>query len=517
MMPARLIQNTCGLLMLGLLLPVSAAAAVIYADRSLLEDCTTYDVSARSCSGGSATAFNTLSEAVNAAQPGDTVFVRSGAYQERLVPPRSGTASQPISIRALNAESVTITGLSQPAIFLQNRSYLIIEGLIVTNVAGFARLEDSTYNTFRSNRFSVATASGTTAGFKLVRARYNRFLDNTFEDGSDNMTVQESDYNLIQGNTFTKARHSLLSIRCGSFNVIRGNRFSNPDQKAAEIYDCEGTSDAPVLLDATKHNLFEKNAFVLTMAADADHRYNGIQFAGQLGLVRQNAFYDNQGGGLKLQVYSQEALFNYGNRIFNNTFFHNRCHGLSDSNDDDPPRYYGNRVENNLFYQNVNCSGGAVQMLISNPGAVTAVNNALRTSSPGFVSEAQRDLRLAAGSPMIDSGVFLTTAVGAGSGTMLTVADAGYFFDGYGLSGEIGDLVQFEGQTATARVVGIDYAARRLTLDRSLTWRDQQRLHLAYAGSRPDVGAFEYSGSTTLPAAPTNLRIVPGGSIPDSR
>ena len=55
---------------------------------------------------------------------------------------------------------------------------------------------------------------------------------------------------LLEDNVFYRGRHSLLSVRCGDFNVFRGNRFDNPDQKSAEIYDCEGVSDAPYELDA---------------------------------------------------------------------------------------------------------------------------------------------------------------------------------------------------------------------------------------------------------------------------
>ena len=57
-------------------------------------------------------------------------------------------------------------------------------------------------------------------------------------------------------------------------------------------------------------------------------------------------------------------------------------------------------------------------------------NNAIVTVSPLFVNEASRDLHLQAGSPHINAGAFLTTAVGAGSGTVLHVADVAYFYDG---------------------------------------------------------------------------------------
>ena len=110
--------------------------------------------------------------------------------------------------------------------------------------------------------------------------------------------------------------------------------------------------------------------------------YNGIQYSGQNGIVRQNVFYENQGGALNFQVYSKEALYNNSHRVFNNTFYNNRCYGMSASSSSDSSRYFGNIVKNNIFYKNVDCSGGATQTSIGNTTAVKLESNAIVTSSP---------------------------------------------------------------------------------------------------------------------------------------
>jgi hypothetical protein len=99
---------------------------------------------------------------------------------------------------------------------------------------------------------------------------------------------------------------------------------------------------------------------------------------------------------------------------------------------------------------------------------------------------------------MIDAGAFLTTTTAAGSGTSVPVADARYFFDGHGIPGELGDEVQLQGQAASARVVAVDVAAKRLTLDRPLTWAAGTGVALLFVGTSPDLGAFEAAGPTTL-------------------
>ena len=54
-----------------------------------------------------------------------------------------------------------------------------------------------------------------------------------------------------------------------------------------------------------------------------------------------------------------------------------------------------------------------------------------------------------------------------------------------------GDIVQLEGQVATAMVVSINYGTNTLELDTSLTWSAGQNITLAFTGAGPDLGAYE--------------------------
>jgi parallel beta-helix repeat protein len=469
------------------------APRTLYVDAALpAGECHRYRPDARECQGGSAVAYRELDQAVVAAIPGDTVLLRGGTYSRPLVPARSGAPGAPITFRSYPGETAVLSSIDSPAIRLVNRSHVAIEGLTVRDVLGWGRLEGARSNVIRGNHFVEAAARGTTGGLKLVRSHFNRILENTFERGNDSLVMQESDRNLVAGNSFSEGRHSLVSVRCGNFNVLRENRFGNERQKAVEIYDCEGVSDAPFRLDSTKRNLFERNIFSLTRGPSQPHRYNAIQFAGQLGIVRRNVFHDNRGGAVNFAVYPDEALHNYGNRVYHNTFFANSCYAIFGSTG--PGSIFGdNLVEWNIIYRNLDCQSRPVQLFIGNARAVLVRQNAILEppQTPRFVSEPDRDTHLRPDSPMIDTAGFLTSATEGGSGLELPVADVRYFFDGFGIEGELGDLIQLAGDPRRARIARIDYSASRLILDTPLTWAKGQGVTTAYAGLAPDFGADE--------------------------
>ncbi|MCU7812628.1 MAG: right-handed parallel beta-helix repeat-containing protein [Candidatus Thiodiazotropha sp. (ex Notomyrtea botanica)] len=453
------------------------------------ETCKDYDPHARMCGEGTHTAYRDLNHASSNVRPGDRVQVRAGVIREQFVPAVSGTEGRPISFQPYAGERVIFSGIQQPAWLLLDRYYLIIEGFRVEKVLGWGRLENAHYNEIRNNHFEAAQARGTTGGLKLTGSHYNRIEGNRFLRGNDSLVIQVSDRNLVADNYFEWGRHSLLSLRCGNYNVIRGNTFHNERQKAMEIYDCEGVSDAPYRLDATKRNLIERNRFIHARASSRSYKYNAIQYAGQYGIVRHNLFRDNLGGALNIAVYSDEALHNYGHRIYNNTFYANRCFGLI-NNSKGGARTGEHVMLNNLFYKNRDCQGGPhqVDMLW---GGFDTKENALTEADPGFVSETGGDLRLNPDSAWIDKGRFLTRTLTKGRGRTLPLEDVAFFFDGAGVPTVSGDLIQLEGGSQSARVVKVDFSTSSLLLDETLTWHKGQGVSLTIGGSSPDMGAYE--------------------------
>ena len=467
-------------------------AQVQYVDIQLKKDCDHYDPVNRTCDSASGTvsAINSMDKALANVQPGDTLLLRSGRYAP-IVIQHSGSASHPITIQGADNEQVIISG-TRVGVVIQQQHHVTIRNLQVNGVQGFARLENASDIIFDNIDFSHASASGTTGSLKIVSSQYNKVLNSHFSHGSDLLILQDdANFNVIQGNTFATSEHSSISVRCSSHNVLRHNTFNNPRQKALEIYDCQGVSDAPIRYQATKRNLIEKNNFVGTRGSSRDYKYNAIQHCGQSTIVRQNIFTGNLGGGVNYQFYPKECLNVYDNKLYNNTFYNNRCFAIMGSKKK-AKGYHDNIAINNLLYKNMNCKGEWGQVSIKNAETVFLDNNSLVDKDPGFIDPVSGDLRLTADSKQIDRGDFMTQTRSSGSGTVLPVKDVSWFYDGFSISGEQGDIIKIEGHTETATIISIDIEHNTLILSNSLTWGKRDGVHLNYAGKAPDIGAFEY-------------------------
>lgn len=501
----------------------------IYVDVELGSDCDTYDPATRTCGAGSFDAFATLAGASAVAAAGDGVVIRAGTYQEPLVVQSSGTPDAYLVFAVEEGEVVTITNPDlEPAVDLSGQSHVFLSGLAVDNVRRWLYARGTSNSVLCHNTFTRALDPGGSSktGLFFEEANDNKIISNQIEDSTqDNLALHACDRNVIEGNTIRKAAHTLWAIKCGNYNVVRGNYFENEDQKIGEIYDCDasGFDHQITAFDATRRNLVEDNEFALAVKYYSTSGGNGIQNAGQYGIFRNNVFHDTN-AGLGLQRYSDEANFDTHNRVYNNTFYANECGGTG-LGSGTPEQFEDNLFVNNIFFANVGCEGvGRAQIIYRDLAGFSFRNNAIMGEATGdpviqelfgsgdtlawfevnhptlfaanleqdpmFVDQEGGDLQLDPNSPMVDAGRFLTSTVGAGQGTSMQVVDSGWFYDGYGIEGERGDLVQLENGTETARIVGIDGDTHTLTLDTSLVWEDGVGVSRAYGGSAPDIGAF---------------------------
>ncbi len=520
--------------------------ASIFVDPYLsVQQCDDYDVSARSCGPGSRRAFQSLGDAASVAVAGDTVMLRQGSYSQQLAPSNSGTQDNPLVFMAYPGERPVFSGQLRPAIVLSGLSHVQIRGLAVENTARWIYLDDAEHCLVKDCEFLGATdeGAGSKSGFYMLHSTFNRIEGNLIKDSpEDSMALVDADRNIIVDNRFINAGHALWAIRCGDYNVIRGNYLYNDQEKIGEIYDCDGQSDI-YDYDATKRNLVEGNEFAYVPSSGNHSPYSGIQFAGQDSIIRRNIFHSTTGPGLRMALYGQEARHNTSNRIYNNVFYKTDFAGVDMAE--------GENFSDNIFLNNIFAAssfvandtrwdwwvdvlaGKPVQVKVSrldgfelknnciffdaahvaNPWLVTygwrspgwdqqhevswweqnypqLISGSLETD-PEFADPENGDYHLKPDSGLIDAGTFLTHATNSDTGKTVAVYDARFFFDGYGIAGEQGDTIRFEGSDTRAVVTQVDLQAKTITLDHEVTYTSGQGISLDYMGATPDVGAFE--------------------------
>lgn len=442
--------------------------------------------------------------------------------------------------------------------YLWNKSYITIDGLTIDQVNGWGRAVNSRHITLSNNVFTNAITQGSRGSIKFIMGGHNKIINNKIDSGNDNIFILNSDHNLIENNEITSGRHTLWTIKGGNYNVVRGNYFYNALEKIGEIFDTfdpvYGQDELHFGLsekNATKYNLVEENIFAYTPASGSSAPYSGLQYAAQNGVIRNNTFYNITGPGIEIASYSEEAEFTTDNRIYNNVFYQNHFGGVRVSTNESH-QLDNNVVKNNIFYNNdfVDNDGrfnswaqldGQFAQIITRPSSgAMFVNNAIFGNeqgdsyavaqiffndddsrgpehysvsqveqqlpgiftdnldiAPDFIDPLNYDFKLAASSELIDRGAHLTRTISTGSGMIMNIEDAHYFYDSYDINGETGDTIQLESvdpldtNVQTARILSIDYQQNTLVLDKPLQWSAGQGVSLLYAGSAPDVGAFE--------------------------
>jgi hypothetical protein len=246
-------------------------------------------------------------------------------------------------------------------------------------------------------------------------------------------------------------------------------------------------------------------------------------------VIRRNVVYDNSGG-----------IYAFGSwRVYHNTIVANNRDYTGPSSEYerlDKPQFVGlhgwGRVKNNLvgnhhhsetslssdsevidgnLYFNTLIDGAPFFAVGSDPWealtfpewqgllaseAATGAETESLVGAPLFVSvpdrptleDADLDFSLGPGSAAIDRGVPLARTLGSGSGTSIGVDDAGWFFDGFGVTA--GDRIVV-GQNPAVRITSIDHDANVLEVDQAIGWNEGDGVSLEHSGAAPDIGAFE--------------------------
>lgn len=474
--------------------------------------------------------WRTIGKANSTLQAGDTVQIRGGTYQETIKPSRSGNTNSRITYKNYNTDTVIISNVSM-GLDLRYRSYITVHGIEFSSIDIFGRLDNAHHNHLEHCVFDQMNSYASFVGLAIRNnssynwihhcsiSRYGYF--SSTNDFGDMLKIESNaNHNLIEDNTIYYSGHAPLQVSSG-YNVIRNNYLHNEAWNNGY-----GNRDASTSIGGTVivgFNLIEGNRFGFTgIPSDADYS-SGIQMNSPNEIIRYNAFYMTAGPGLKIETFTGAPTQSYNNHVYNNTFYKNgvitqntrmQCSiifidwGVAE-------RIYDNVVKNNIFYKvqgsNIKYHGNV------KPEEQLVVNN-WESGDPLFVDDESPldpfnpnlpDFHLQANSPAIDAGMHLTVAVGSGSGTTLLVDDVYYFSDGMGIVDA--DWIKI-GNSEPIQIKSINHTENRITLTASRSWSNGDKIWLyknsggrvIFKGNAPDLGAFEYSGtSPSITPTPT--------------
>lgn len=489
-----------------------------------------------------------------ALSPGDTVYFKRGDSWNELLYPASGTIGKVVTYDAYGTGGAPIIR----GFYADNKSYITAQNLTFkNNSTDIPFLIYNGSNHITAYNCSIIADSACTAYVALwlsTNVSYNRITNcvithNNTGRQTDAINLRlNANYNIIQNNIISGATHYCLALEgntstypsytCNN-NIIFGNTVNAHNGAGIAI------------ISGSHNNVVDSNTVTGGKSTSFDVNLpRSLKVVTKNNIVRRNVIRDNtdpNSSGLSTEVYtygSYPTNVATNNHIYNNVIANVTGYPIVIASDKSSGaaaynNYYKNNVivgglsstyeltimgystiydnffTNNLFYNNGNTN------VLSVPTGTYQSVAKIQSSDPTHFSfnlqvdpQLNSDLQPLSGSPCIDTGAFLTTVTSSsGSGTTFTVGDAGYFYNGYGLAAA--DVIMVGGTLAT--ISNVNYVTNTITVTASISWTQGANVSLPYSGSKPDLGAYEYSdGYSPIPtppdslplAAPLNLRVV---------
>ncbi|MFX0195091.1 MAG: right-handed parallel beta-helix repeat-containing protein [Candidatus Hodarchaeota archaeon] len=454
----------------------------------------------------------TIAKGASVASPGDTVLVSDGTYNEGPITfANSGTAAKLITLASVPDANPIVTKRGTLRAFdIRSRSYIEIRGF---TLHGY---DNDGISIFYSDYIICTNIHAYDNGNVGIQA-----VD------SDHIIIQDS---LLHHNGWnsTSGWGDGLSINNhkagGKSSIVRRNCMYANWQKRAGSYwdgnghtwDMAGTGGVHIMANnvflnnggcgalnnntgnmAFIHNVLFRNMADYNRCRNAGELYLTQDWVGNT-LLKNNIIYARPRTALYPSLY---PILRDGDPKSNEVIQNNLVWGERDENTD---VYWFRRMSLETWIRDI-----APSTLTGDPGFVSAPFDNHFTTFHGSewikMDINDYDFRLREDSQCINRGASLTRTTSGGSGKNIRVETARYFTDGFGIDDQ-GDVIQV-GSSSPLKITHIDYDNNIITVDKSISWNNGDRVSLPYNGSAPDLGAFEYRFDTDPPNPPKNIRI----------
>ncbi len=467
-----------------------------------------------------------LSKANSSLVAGDTAILMDGSYSTAIAPSNNGSAGLRITYQAQNSRQAILT-TSNPRLNLQSRSYITVDGMKGSNGNRWAIGNNGHHLTINDCDFQHFGSGSFETGRFRDTGGYIHVTNSYFDDHADGVHIREGSGHYIANTTILEDEHSPLVLMGVKQSVVENCYFSNPVHRNIEVLSTR--LYMPPNEHRTDYIVIQDSYFHADSATGS-----AIKMNGSYSIVRRNVFDGCTNSGLRLPnaygsqaSYRPEGWFSEHNRLYNNTFYD--CTESIQAAKSNTVVSLGGAYGDHIWVNNIIYNGSGTKQINlyrdAHPSDVSFYYNSIMRTSPGqdvyywsgyytvgeiqaaypaynannvehnpqFTNAGADDFTLLPTSPCIDAGGPLTTTVGSGNGTVVTVADALFFTDGYGLIDP--DVIYVGLEQVT--IVSVVYATNQITIDRSISWGSSTPVYANYNGAAPDLGAFE----TQAPAA----------------
>jgi hypothetical protein len=371
--------------------------------------------------GTEARPWRTIQKAADTLTAGDTVYIRSGTYRERVIPQYSGSAGSTITYAAYPGATVTLdgSGITLPddlaGLFdVSNKSYLRISGLRVSN----------------------AGPHNDNAGILILDSSHIVVENNqTYHTNSSGIGVWGSSHVTVDGNRIDEAggggwQECISVAGTGTFEV-RNNEVLNCHKEGICIKD--GASSGQVFRNRVHHtervgiyvDAWDKHTHDISVFQNVVHDVSdgdGFAVASEQGGLLQNVAlynhlaYHNRYIGFSVTTNGVGGPME-GITIINNTAYDNGWTVWGGGIAVDNPNAQNVVVRNNilsrnLYFQLVVAPGIPAQNVATDHNLVDGYRGTegeiygdhAVVGDPGFVSPSGADFHLRGNSPAIDAG-----------------------------------------------------------------------------------------------------------------
>ncbi len=201
-------------------------------------------------SGG---AYSTIQAGLNAAEPGDTVDVRAGTYNERVIFPKSGTPGKYITLRGEPGAVIDGTGLFNALtgicglVYIEDRSFVKVIGLTVENAV------KSSSKIFQAGIW----VRGAGSFIEIRNNTVSNIVNSTSESGCHGIAVYGTDGTTplsnvtVDGNEVTRCKTGWSESMVLNGNVehfvVSHNKVHDNDNIGIDFIGFEGECPTPAL------------------------------------------------------------------------------------------------------------------------------------------------------------------------------------------------------------------------------------------------------------------------------